>query len=381
MKSSRWPVERLVEDVAVLGSRALPKEQYFSEVAQRLRRVIDADAMCWHTLDPETQLITSDAPTELIESGVYTAETAPAAGAQIVASEYLLPDVNTFASLARKRVSVGILSEATRGRPEQSTRYRELLRDSGIPFEMRAAFVSRGRTWGAVHVARKDDKTDFTRADARALASITATVAEGIRTSLRFDAARRGVGTAPGLVVLGPQNEIELITAPARALFANMRNPSTDGKSETPPASLLAIAAFARSDTAGATAPVVIPTASGWISLHASLPEGRAAGRVAIVLDRASGPRAAEMRLELHGVSPRERETANLLARGLTNPEIAAALVVSPYTVQDHIKSLFEKTGATSRQDLVARIFLEDYLPNVASGAPLSADGGFASTA
>jgi DNA-binding CsgD family transcriptional regulator len=374
----RWQVDRLAEDVALLGSRALPREQYFAEVGARLRRVVDADATCWHTLDPDTQLLTSDAPAELISAGVYTAESAAAAGERIVASEYLTADVNTFASLARRRVPVGILSEATRGHPEQSTRYRELLVDSGIPFEMRAAFVSRGRAWGAVHVARKDDKRDFTREDAQALARITTTVADGIRASLRFDAARRGDGAAPGLVVLGPGNEIELITGPARALFAEMQSEPVRDRSETPPAALLALASFARTDPEHVRDPVVVPTGSGWISMHASLPEGRAAGRVAIVLDRASGPRVAALRLEVHGATPRERETAALLARGLTNPEIASALVVSPYTVQDHIKSLFEKTGASSRQDLVARIFLEAYLPNVAQRAPLAADGGFA---
>jgi DNA-binding NarL/FixJ family response regulator len=111
--------------------------------------------------------------------------------------------------------------------------------------------------------------------------------------------------------------------------------------------------------------------------LHASLPDGGAAGRVAIVCERAATPEATAVRLEAHGVTAREREIADLLARGLTNPEIAARLVLSLYTVQDHIKSLFEKTGVSSRQELVARVFLDDYLPHIAVRAPLGADGGF----
>jgi DNA-binding NarL/FixJ family response regulator len=66
-----------------------------------------------------------------------------------------------------------------------------------------------------------------------------------------------------------------------------------------------------------------------------------------------------------------------LLARGLTNPQIAATLVLSPYTVQDHIKSLFEKTGVGSRQELVARVFLEDYMPHVAARSLLTSSGSF----
>ena len=66
------------------------------------------------------------------------------------------------------------------------------------------------------------------------------------------------------------------------------------------------------------------------------------------------------------------------LAQGLTNPEIAEALVLSPYTVQGHIKSLFEKTGVSSRPELVARIFFDDYLPHLTRRAPLTSGGGFA---
>lgn len=378
----RWQLDRLVDDVARLGARGLPREQYYADVTARLRRVFPSDAACWHTLDPHTRLMTSDAPHELISSGVFTPDTVTSAGALIVASEYFTPDVNTFAWLASRRVPVGTLTQATGGRPERSARYRELLAPSGIPYELRAAFVSRGRCWGAVHIARRDHGADFTADDVAALASITGVVAEGIRSSLRFDAGRDADGTtAPGLVVLGPHDDVELITPPARELLAAMRSTAQREGDETPPGALLALAAFTRSaplDPGGNPRSVAVPTSSGWITLHASLPDGGAAGHVAIVLERATSPQATAIVLDAHGVTAREREIAGLLARGLSNPEIAERLVLSPYTVQDHIKSLFEKTNVTSRQELVARIFLDDYLPQLAARAPLDHTGGFA---
>jgi hypothetical protein len=48
--------------------------------------------------------------------------------------------------------------------------------------------------------------------------------------------------------------------------------------------------------------------------------------------------------------------------------------------VQDHIKSLFEKANVSSRQELVARIFFNDYLPHIAAGTPITSTGGFAAT-
>jgi DNA-binding CsgD family transcriptional regulator len=170
------------------------------------------------------------------------------------------------------------------------------------------------------------------------------------------------------------------MTPAARELLAALRSPVVTDAADTPPASVLSLAAFARAGgPAGCGEPVTVPSALGWISLHASLPEGPAHGRVAIVLEVASGPRSAALRLEAHGVTRREREIAALLARGHSNAEIAAALVLSPYTVQDHVKSLFEKTRVTSRRELVARIFLEDYLPQMAQRVALEADGAFAS--
>jgi DNA-binding CsgD family transcriptional regulator len=142
------------------------------------------------------------------------------------------------------------------------------------------------------------------------------------------------------------------------------------------PSAVLAVAASARAAMRANT--VAVPGRNGWITLHASLPEGRAAGRVAVVVDRAAGTQSTALRLETYGVTAREREVAALIAQGCSNAEIAAALVISPYTVQDHIKSLFEKTGVGSRRELVARIFLDDYMPALISRTPLTASGGFA---
>jgi DNA-binding NarL/FixJ family response regulator len=101
-------------------------------------------------------------------------------------------------------------------------------------------------------------------------------------------------------------------------------------------------------------------------------------GSVAIVLERVASESATAPQLETHGVTEREREVAVLLAQGLSNPEIAATLVLSPYTVQDHIKSLFEKTSVSSRQELVACVFLDDYMPQIVRGSAPTSGGTFA---
>jgi DNA-binding CsgD family transcriptional regulator len=378
MAPPRWSVDRLREEIELLGARGLPRDEYFAQLAPRLRRVIDNDASCWHTLDPHTRLMTSDAPAELVERGIFTAETATAAGELLVRSEYLVPDSNTFAELAARRVPVGTLDQAMRGRPERSARYRDLLEPSGIPHELRAAFVIRGRVWGAVHIARREHSGAFTQQDADALAHVASAIAKGIRASLRFDAARRGSGTEPpGLIVVDAANAVELITPPARALLDALGSDALAYPDGSLPATVLALASHVRANRTGIESNVVtVPSPSGWITLHASQPTV-GDGRIAIVIEPASGPRSATLRLEINGVTAREREVATLLARGASNSDIAATLVLSPHTVQDHIKSLFEKLGVTSRQELVARVFLDEYLPEVVQRTPLTSRGRF----
>ncbi|MDH4103082.1 MAG: response regulator transcription factor [Thermoleophilia bacterium] len=52
-------------------------------------------------------------------------------------------------------------------------------------------------------------------------------------------------------------------------------------------------------------------------------------------------------------LSPREREILSLLARGKTQRQIAAALVISPKTVATHIQHLLSKLGVHSRAQAV----------------------------
>jgi DNA-binding CsgD family transcriptional regulator len=376
-----WSTKRLIDEVDRLASRGLPRKEFFAELAPRLRNVVDNDASCWHTLDPHTRLMTSDSPDELIERGIFAPDEAPAAGELLVRSEYLVEDVNTFAGLAARRVPVGILDHVTRGDPQRSTRYRDLLLPAGIPHELRAAFVIRGRVWGAVHIARRAGSGPFGQRDVDALGGVVGSIARGIRASLRFDAARRVTGVeAPGLVVLGPRDEVELITPPARELLTSLRADRPAYADDAMPTSVLALASFVRgaheAQQVGSNV-VTVPGSDGWITLHASLPGTPGDGRIAVVLERAGGARSATVRLEAFGATAREREVATLLARGLSRAEIAEVLVLSPHTVEDHVKSLYEKLGVASRHELVARVFLDEYLPEVARQTPLTSRGRF----
>jgi DNA-binding CsgD family transcriptional regulator len=313
-------------------------------------------------------------------NGFLTPETEMVAAGAVLASEYQREDVNTFAVLAGRRRPSAILSESTRGRPERSARYQEFLAPFGLPYELRTALVTRGRAWGGVIFHRTAEAGDFTSADAEVMGRLSRPIAEALRNSLRFDAARRAGARAPGLLVLGPTDSVELQTPGTDELLELLRG--RDGVASGVasgvgvPRQVLIVAAQTRAAAAEGRRPepLHVPTAAGWVTLYGSVPSG-AEGRVAVAIQATPEEDAARLRLEAFGLSAREREVAALIAQGLDTAAIAERLVISPWTVQDHCKAIFEKTGTGSRRELRALVFFHDHLPAITVRTPLDAGG------
>ncbi len=66
-----------------------------------------------------------------------------------------------------------------------------------------------------------------------------------------------------------------------------------------------------------------------------------------------------------------------LVCRGLSTREIAERLYITMNTVQDHLKSIFDKVGVRSRRELVASILQEQYLPRAMARQPVGPSGFF----
>lgn len=56
------------------------------------------------------------------------------------------------------------------------------------------------------------------------------------------------------------------------------------------------------------------------------------------------------------GLSPREREIAALVARGLPTKSIAATLSISAWTVCTHLRRIYARWGVGTRAEMVARL-------------------------
>src|SRR5258706_340003 len=81
-------------------------------------------------------------------------------------------------------------------------------------------------------------------------------------------------------------------------------------------------------------------------------PHGRM--RLALVNDYELILRGLEALLE--PLTERESEVVTFLASGMSNRDIADAMILSENTVKTHLKSIFQKIGVSSRAQAVARI-------------------------
>jgi DNA-binding CsgD family transcriptional regulator len=83
------------------------------------------------------------------------------------------------------------------------------------------------------------------------------------------------------------------------------------------------------------------------------------------------------MIMAAYGLTEREKVICGLVCQGLSTRQIAGHLHLASDTVQDHLKSVFDKTGVHSRGELVATILRRDYLPHAMAGHPLNGHGTF----
>lgn len=107
----------------------------------------------------------------------------------------------------------------------------------------------------------------------------------------------------------------------------------------------------------------VLTKAGRWVVLHGASMVGSGARRVAVIIEPAHPARISPLLMSAYQLTEREQEVTRLVLRGDSTAEIAEALFVSPHTVQQHLKTIFEKTGVRSRRDLVGKVFFTHYQP------------------
>jgi DNA-binding CsgD family transcriptional regulator len=363
---------RIEQEIIRLCHAGLDSTALRNESVQRLRKVIPVDSFWFATADPATLLFTGSVVDGIPE------EATPS----FIANEFFQSDVNKWTELARTdRPSA--LYMAMGGQPHESPRYHEILEPLGWGDELRAALRSGGACWGFMCLHRDKSRPGFTVEDVAFLHRLTPHLASGLRTALLLaNQGLRPESEGPGLLVLADDLSVVATTPAAERWLVELAD--WPQRNELPQAVYGVVArlrALEREELSGVDLlpRVRVRTLSGrWLLLHASRLTGPGAhDQTAVIVEPAQGTDVAPLIFGAYDLTPREAEVARLVLRGLPTNEVAEHLSISPLTVQQHLKAVFDKTGVRSRRDLVAQIFTAQYLPHIHSGAPIGKDGAF----
>ncbi len=361
-------LDNLAAAVAQLCRSGLDPDALRAAVLPRLRQAVPVDALWWAAADPATLLFTRSYREELPEeSGPYFVE-----------NEFLRRDVNKWTELAGDPAGVRTLMQATAGRPAGSDRYRDIFAPLGLQDELRAVLRVRGACWGYLCLHREAAQAAFSPEEARFVQRLAPHLAEGIRTGLlRQACGREAAADGPGLVLLGADGAVTGMNQAAGRWLAELGG-RADGSDLPIEFSALAVRLRQLAVREPALPRLRVRTTSGrWAVLHASWLNSQAQDVIAVIVEEAAAAEMAPMIMEAYGLTDREKTVTGLVCQGLPTRQIAARLHLTTDTVQDHLKSVFDRTGVHSRGELVATILRRDYLPHAIAGDPVSPTGAF----
>jgi DNA-binding CsgD family transcriptional regulator len=352
--------QRAADKISRLAKQSLDLVSFWKESSEVVASAVPYYwTPCWYTLDPASLLVTSH-----FHDGL------PEIPEQWLADEYYREDVNKLVDVARSAQGISTLHEATGGDPTLSPRWHQNMAYGGDQEMIAGLRTKSGEVWGALGLYREAGQPLFGAEELEFVRTVAPSLAEGARRALLVAEAMDPEGpVAPGLIVLSDRWEVESTTPGVERWLCEL--PDGDWDRGKLPSSVLSVAGRAlrtaeRPDEPGEIAVGRVLARSGnWVVLHGVCLVGDGKRRIAVIVEPAHPARISPLLMAAYGLTEREQEVTRLVLQGNSTVEIAQQLVVSGHTVQQHLKSVFDKTGVRSRRDLVGKVFFSHYEPRV----------------
>jgi DNA-binding CsgD family transcriptional regulator len=354
MRSTLPAAESSLGALERIADEGLSAQALLAQAATRIDRVVPTDGYFMAATDPETTLCT----------GTGIVRHLPADQCQPHWDyEFLVPDYLKYADIVRSGRRVADLHDATGGRPDRSPRFKQYSAATGFRSEVRLVFTVGGAAWGLGQLNRLSGR--FSDDEKAWLERAAATIGRGLRQAMvARPAASPALDRGPGIVLLDGSGRVVSATVEAvewlDELDAEMFM-SDVGDLQLPfHAHGFATRVRAAHEDGEPQIRSRLRTRNGvWLLMHGSVLEGT--GQVALIIEPAKSADVAPLLVEAYGLTTRELDVTRAIARGLSTSEVAGTLQLSPHTVRDHVKAIFEKVGVSSRGELVHRVFAEHY--------------------
>lgn len=361
--------ERAFAEVKRLCCAGLDGPELLGRVVERLRTAVRFEAYCASTADPGSGLVTHSLAGEM--GGAKEA-------AIFFERIYFEHDLEQLRQMAHDRNPVLLLSESTVGRLDDSPRHRELLAPLGLAHEMRTVFTAGGRMWGSMDLIRERGRPDFASREVTLLKRLAPHLGAGLRAAaLRVQATGEQSGfDEPGVLTLDCRGRVRQHTPAAERWLRQIEKLSPEWREweGLPPAVRMVASALRRAlapendRDLNAVPRLRARTCSGrWLTLYGSLtePVGGNPSETVIVIEPSKPEEVAWMNVAIYGLTAREEEVVELIVRGFSTKQVSNHLFISEYTVQNHLRAVFEKVGVRSRRELVKKLFFEGLYPTL----------------
>ena len=367
--------ERVRRDVEVVARAGLDLDSFLGEAVESLDRAVPHSAACLATIDPSTLLLTGARKYGALhgrdehdhEWGLI---------------EYGEAEQTAFTSMVRDRTVATGVHASTAGDIHRSPRLGRFMEPHfGYTDELRGLFHDGTDVWGGIALFRGPEDAAFSEDEIAFVGSLSALFASGVRAGMlaRLAIAPPPSGTGPVVLIVGADNAIQQTSLGAEERLNDLLTGAASGAPAAVIASLVGAARrFARGESTVPPRCRVRARSGMWLVLHAIPLTSAGAGSpdVVVTIEEARPPEIVPLVVAAFDLTQRERDVTQLVLQGVDTKEIAAAMHVSAYTVQDHLKSVFDKADVRSRRELIARVYFDQYVPRM--GAELAPSGWFA---
>ncbi|MDT4984766.1 MAG: hypothetical protein QOF95_2256 [Pseudonocardiales bacterium] len=328
----------------------------------------DATALRRDALDALAQVVEFDAYVWLLTDPVTAVGAAPLADVPclpelpaLIKAKYATP-VNRWTVLQHAPSPVGLLHDLVEGELARSHVWQEVLSRYEIGDVASAVFADQFGCWGFLDLWRNNRGVPFDRVDADLIADLAPSLTAGLRrcqAETFVEPAAPQPGRGPVVLTLDDDLRITSRTAASQSWLDLLLPPRPDERGI--PASVYNVAAQLLAVEAGVDqhpASARVHLAEGfWLTLRAArlASEEPVPATVVVTIEEASAAERLELFAGAFGLTAREKELLGRLATGDDTRAMAHQMSLSEHTVQDHLKSIFAKTGARDRITVLSR--------------------------
>lgn len=347
------PASRCRQQLALLAESTMDVDSLRLEAIEHLRLAIGFDLWCSPLVDPDSLIPYRPVVSDALPFG----DRLP----RLLVLDQSADEMISRARLARSRDHVWAMSAATGGELARSRRWRECAQPAGMGDELRAAAVDEHGCWASFEALRGSDDPPFDADDANLMGDAARILARRLRQASVTASDDSDIDPGrTGVLLIDEDLQPRGFTRAAREWFALLK--AREKPEPTPlPTHIYAVvgrllAAEAGDDPQRPPRVRVRTSHARWAIVEAARIEG-VGNAVAVSVHGATAEDVLALVARAHGLTARERELVALVLEGLDTRELAERMFISRYTVQDHLKAVFEKLGVRSRRELVTGMF------------------------